>query len=224
MKRFLILLLIVSCSPTKKFLETKEKWEKSVEDLNKLNLEITQSEDAILFIGSSSIRLWNTIEQDIEPYSSIRRGYGGAKYTDLIHFTERLVEPHNVRAVGIFVANDITGGDKDLKPKEVLNLVKYVIKSIQKTHKNKPIFIIETTPTPKRWRVWDKISQANDLISNFCSNKENLFFINTRNYFISPDGNPKDDYFRKDKLHLNKAGYSLWGNIIKESLNQILTN
>ena len=59
MKRILILLLIVSCSPTKKFQETKEKWEKSVEDLNKLNLEITQNEDAILFIGSSSIRLWN---------------------------------------------------------------------------------------------------------------------------------------------------------------------
>ena len=135
MKRILILLLVVSCSPTKKFQETKEKWEKSVEDLNKLNLEITQNEDAILFIGSSSIRLWNTIEQDIEPYSSIRRGYGGAKYTDLIHFTERLVEPHNVRAVGIFVANDITGGEKDLKPKEVLNLVKYVIKRFQR-HKD----------------------------------------------------------------------------------------
>ena len=65
MKRILILLLIVSCSTTKKFQEIKEKWEKSVEDLNKLNLEITQNEDAILFIGSSSIRLWNTIEQDI---------------------------------------------------------------------------------------------------------------------------------------------------------------
>ena len=222
MKRFLIFFLIISCSPLKKYEGTGKKWESSIDKLTKLNSKQTKDQEAILFIGSSSIRMWKSIQEDIRPYKSIRRGYGGARYTDLIHFTEQLVEPHNVKAVAIFVANDITGSKNDLKPKEVLRLVKYIVKSIRKTHINKPIFFIETTPTSSRWKVWNQISYANDLISDFCSNNQNLFFISTRSFFISSNGEPNDDYFVGDRLHLNKKGYSLWGDIIKASFDKNL--
>ena len=222
MKRFLIFFLIISCSPLKKYEGTGEKWESSIDKLTKLNSKQTKDQEAILFIGSSSIRMWKSIQEDIRPYKSIRRGYGGARYTDLIHFTEQLVEPHDVKAVAVFVANDITGSKNDLKPKEILRLVKYIVRSIRKTHINKPIFFIETTPTSSRWKVWNQISYANDLISDFCSNNQNLFFINTRSFFISSNGEPNDDYFVGDRLHLNKKGYSLWGDIIKASFDKNL--
>ena len=109
-----ISLLVFSCSPLKKYESTQEKWENSVKKLENLDKKEKYSDQAILFIGSSSIRLWNSIEMDLSPYESIKRAYGGARYSDLIHFTERLVSPHNIRAIGIFVANDITGGAKDL--------------------------------------------------------------------------------------------------------------
>ena len=220
MKRFLIFFLIISCSPLKKYEGTGKKWESSIDKLTKLNSKQTKDQEAILFIGSSSIRMWKSIEEDIRPYKSIRRGYGGARYTDLIHFTEQLVEPHDVKAVAVFVANDITGSKNDLKPKEILRLVKYIVRSIRKTHINKPIFFIETTPTSSRWKVWDQISYANDLISDFCSNNQNLFFISTRSFFISSNGEPNDHYFVGDRLHLNKKGYSLWGEIIKASFDK----
>lgn len=222
MKRFLIFFLIISCSPIKKYKGTGEKWESSIEKLTKLNTKQTKDKEVILFIGSSSIRMWKSIEQDIRPYKSIRRGYGGARYTDLIHFTEQLVEPHDVKAVVIFVANDITGSKNDLKPKEILRLVKYIVKSIRKTHINKPIFFIETTPTSSRWNVWSQISYTNDLIRDFCSINDNLFFICTRSFFIAPNGQPIDDYFEVDRLHLNKKGYSVWGEIIKTSFDKNL--
>tara|TARA_B100001057_G_scaffold476795_1_gene545237 strand:- start:8989 stop:9669 length:681 start_codon:yes stop_codon:yes gene_type:complete len=221
-KRFLIFFLIISCSPLKKYDGTGEKWKSSIDKLTELNITQIKDDDAILFIGSSSIRMWKSIEQDIRPYKSIRRGYGGARYTDLIHFTEQLVEPHNVKAVAIFVANDITGTKNDLKPKEVLRLVKYIVKSIRKNHINKPIFFIETTPTSSRWKVWNQISYANDLISDFCSNNESLFFISTREFFIASNGKPIDDYFVSDRLHLNEKGYSVWGEIIRASFDKNL--
>ena len=222
MRIIIFFLLITSCSPLKKYEGTASKWEKDIIKLENLDKTKKQNNDAILFIGSSSIRLWRSIKKDLVPYESIKRAYGGARYTDLIHFTERLVSPHDVKAVGIFVANGITGGKNDLRPREVLHLSKLVIQQIQRSHKNSPIFFIETTPTPKRWKAWDKISNANDLIKKHCESKTDLFYISTRDYFIGENKLPIEDYFIRDKLHLNSKGYLLWSDIIKENLKNIV--
>jgi len=217
-KLFFLIFLFLSCSPLKEYKETANKWQKDIVKLEKLNESEKYSDNAILFIGSSSIRLWKSIQQDLAPYEPIRRAYGGARYTDLIHFTERLVSPHNVKAVGIFVANDITGGVKDLSPKEVLNLTKFIVKQIRKSH-NGSIFFIETTPTLKRWKAWPNISLANDLIKAFCESDNKLYYISTRDFYIGENAVPTEWLFVRDKLHLNRKGYKLWGDIIRRNLN-----
>ena len=113
--------------------------------------------------------------------------------------------------------------DQDLSPKEVLKLVKFVTKEIRKSHEKIPVFFIETTPTSKRWKVWDKISHANDLIENYTTKNKNLFYIKTRSFYIGSDGMPNDNLFVKDKLHLNRKGYKLWGKIIKENFDKNLS-
>lgn len=229
---FFIIFLFFSCSPLKKYELTGKKWEDEIKKLEVLDKKETYSNQAVLFIGSSSIRLWKSIEEDLDTYEPIKRGYGGAHYYDIIHFTNRLVSPHKVKAIAIFVANDITGKEnginnqtvnRDLSPKEVLRLVKFVTKEIRKSHEKVPIFFIETTPTSKRWKVWDKISKANDLIENYTSKSENLYYINTRSFYIGSDGMPNDSLFVKDKLHLNREGYKLWGKIIKENFDKNLS-
>ena len=229
---FFIIFLFFSCSPLKKYELTGKKWEDEIKKLEVLDKKETYSNQAVLFIGSSSIRLWKSIEEDLDTYEPIKRGYGGAHYYDIIHFTNRLVSPHKVKAIAIFVANDITGKEnginnqtvnRDLSPKEVLRLVKFVTKEIRKSHEKVPVFFIETTPTSKRWKVWDKISKANDLIENYTSKYENLYYINTRSFYIGSDGMPNDSLFVKDKLHLNREGYKLWGKIIKEHFDKNLS-
>ena len=227
--RYLFIILFLSCSPLKKYESFAKKWENDIKKLEILDQKENYSDQAILFIGSSSIRKWDSIKEDLNPYKPIKRGYGGAHYYDLIHFTERLVSPHKVKAIAIFVANDITGGKEginDLSPKEVLNLAKFVVKQIRKTHKKTPIFFIETTPTSSRWKVWNKISKANDLIKYFTSKNKNMFYIDTRTFYIKSNGMPNDEFFIADKLHLNNSGYKLWGKIIKDSFdkNLILKN
>ena len=173
---FLVFLLSsLSCSPLIKYSQSNRQFEEEVSVLESLDLEERAGEKDVLFIGSSSIRLWDNIQVDMYPYSSVKRGYGGAHFYDLIHFSERLVKNHSPKAILIFVANDITGSNDftnlvgDLSPKEVKKLFRYNYKLIRSIHKHIPIFLIETTPAPKRWEVWNKILNANKKLERFCN-------------------------------------------------------
>ena len=228
---YLVFIVICSCSPLKKYNSTSQKWEVDIAKLENLDNNKKYSENALLFIGSSSIRRWKSIKKDMAPYETIKRGYGGAHYSDIIHFSKRLVKNHKPKAILIFVANDIKGNNKndlysknlsDRTPHEVKRLFKFTTSQIRSIHKEIPIIAIETTPTPSRWSAWEQISKANDLIMNFCSSKSNLHFIQTRDEFIGNNGLPIETFFVKDKLHLNEAGYSLWSKIIKANLETIL--
>ncbi len=215
-------LLLIACSPLKKYADTRSPWETEVQKLEQLDTQEKHPNDAILFIGSSSIRLWKNIDQDMAPYSAIRRGYGGAHFTDLIHFTHRLINPHQFDALVVFVGNDITGGDNDLSPKEVAKLFKFFVKQVREQHPEKPIFLIQITPTNSRWKVWDKISEANSLMKKYCESHPNLYYIQTEEHYFGKDGKPNADLFIKDQLHMNQAGYDIWKEIIKSELDKVL--
>ena len=225
---YLVFLLSnLSCSPLLKYSQSNRQFEEEVSFLESLDFEEKAGEKDVLFIGSSSIRLWDNIQVDMYPYSSIKRGYGGAHFYDLIHFSERLVKNHSPKAILIFVANDITGSNDltnivgDLSPNEVKKLFRYNYKLIRSIHKHIPIFLIETTPTPKRWKVWNKILQANKKLERFCKQVPNLYFISTRDKFIGADGLPIQSLFLNDELHLNVDGYKLWSSVIKSKLIEV---
>ena len=223
----IFLLSNLSCSPLIKYSQSNTQFEEEVSFLEALDVEEKAGEKDILFIGSSSIRLWDNINEDLYPYNAVKRGYGGAHYYDLIHFSERLVQNHSPKAILIFVANDITGSNDpidligDLSPSEVKRLFSYNYKLIRNIHKYIPILLIETTPTPKRWKVWNKILQANKKLERFCKQEPNLYFISTRNKFIGENGVPIKSFFLPDELHLNIDGYILWSNIIKSKLAEL---
>ena len=179
-------------------------------------------EDAILFAGSSSIRLWSSLEKDMAPYHIIQRGYGGAKLSDFAVYTSRIIDSHPCRAIVLFVANDITGSDKDKKPEEVAALFSHVLKTIRKSHPLTPVFWIEITPTVSRWKVWTEIQKANALIKNRCDKEKNTYFIPTSSAFLNEKGVPKNELFRDDHLHLTEQGYAVWTEIIRKELDKVL--
>lgn len=219
----LLLAFIFGCSPKfTKYEEASKSWEPEIQRLEALDKTEKDPNNAILFIGSSSIRLWNNIAKDMDPYPVIRRGYGGAKFSDLIFYTERLVYPHDFRALVVFVANDISNTAEDKSPEEILRLFKEVVRIVRVQNPQKPIFFIEITPTNSRWEKWDQTKRANDLVKKYCESKPNLHFIETAESFIGADGKPRTELFRDDQLHLKQVGYDIWAELIKEKLNQVL--
>ncbi|MFO0939164.1 MAG: GDSL-type esterase/lipase family protein [Pirellulales bacterium] len=202
--------------------EAEKRWEKDIKGLEEMDQKQQDRPNSILFIGSSSIRLWESMAEDMAPWPTIRRGYGGAKFSDLVVFTERLTKNHDYRALVVFVANDITGGADDKTPEQVLGLYQLLVKLARSNHPDKPIFFIAITANSKRFHVWDKISSANRLIKEYCESDPKLHFIATEKYYLNEQGTPRDELFIEDKLHQNRAGYRLWASIIKPALQSKL--
>ena len=68
----LFVAFIFSCSPLKKDENTGNVFEKEIQNLELLDFKNKADKNNLLFIGSSSIRLWKGIENDMQPYKSIK--------------------------------------------------------------------------------------------------------------------------------------------------------
>jgi hypothetical protein len=223
---FIPLLILISCSPLRRYNELPEVgfWKGEIQKFEKLDSAESYPSDAVLFAGSSSIRLWATLKDDMAPYNVIQRGYGGAKLSDFAVYADRIFSPHPCQAAVFFVANDIMGTPQDKTPEEVKKLFVIILKTFRKSHPSTPFFYIEITPTPLRWKSWPAISEGNNLIREECRKHRNTYFINTSKAFLDDKGEPRSELFRPDRLHQNSDGYKIWSEIIKTELDRVLKN
>lgn len=217
-----VLSFTFSCSPLKEYKISAKGWEADIRKFEKLDSSENYPANSVLFMGSSSIRLWNSLPEDMKPYSVIQRGFGGAKISDLAYYTPRIVYPHQCSAIVMFVANDITGSVEDKTPKEIASLFRYIVNTIRKKLPETPIFYVAVTPTESRWKVWPTITEGNQLVKKQAQSLHNVYFIETGELFLNSEEKPNAALFLDDKLHLNAQGYKVWTAIIKEELNKVL--
>ena len=200
----------------------QNKWAKAIDAFDELNKKEINPSDAILFIGSSSIRRWETITKDMAPYPTIRRGYGGAKFTDMGVFAKRIVTPHHYRALVMFIGNGVTGDAKDHTPNQIEALARHIVSVSHKHQDGAPVFLIEITPCEKRFKAWPKIRAVNSRLREIALSTPNTYFIPTASNYLKADGTPRPQLFVDDKLHLSKAGYTLWAKLIRRRLEDVL--
>jgi lysophospholipase L1-like esterase len=219
---FASLIFISTCIAQEKKVQPADKWEGEIAAFDKLNQTEKYPENSILFVGSSSIRLWTTLKEDMAPYPVIQRGFGGSNSPAVLQYIERIAYPHQFSAVVIFIANDITGSPNDLTPKESSSNFEKIVQVIRAKYKNQPIFIVEITPCLSRWKKWTVIEEDNKMIRKFCKKGNNLYFIQTAKSYLNEKGEPRDELFREDHLHQNNEGYKIWGKLIKDELDKRL--
>lgn len=198
------------------------KWTEDMKRIAKLDAAEKDPDNAILFLGSSSIRLWEDIASDMKPWPVISRGYGGAKFSDLAVLAPQIVKPHKFRAVAIFVGNDVTGDKEDKSPEEVVKLFEHVVGTVRAHSPDATVFMIAVTPTPKRWAAWDKIQQVNAGLKKSCEAGKDLHFISTADKYLNAEGGPMPELFKEDKLHQNRDGYARWSKLIQAEFERVL--
>lgn len=199
----------------------EQRWGETIAGIEKRDQDETDPEDAVLFIGSSSVRMWDTIDEDIAPYAAIQRGYGGARFSDLAVFAERLITPHRYKALVVFVGNDVTGSSRDHSLEEIERLARYVV-GVSKAHQeDAPVLLVEVTPTASRFAAWPKIRKVNHLLREITLTEPDTYFVDTAEYFLDAENEPVDRYFRSDRLHQNEQGYAVWAALIKRRLDEV---
>ena len=202
--------------------EAQERWAKDIAAFDALNENERHSPQAVLFIGSSSIRRWATISTDMAPFETIRRGYGGAKFTDMAVFAEQIITPHQFKAIVMFVGNGVVGKPEDHTPEQIEALTRHIVAVSHKHQPHTPFFLIEITPCESRYGAWPKIRAVNARLREVALSTPDTYFIPTASHYLKADSTPRPELFVKDKLHLNQAGYELWASLIRTRLNDVL--
>ena len=185
-------------------------WESSIVAFEEEDKHTEYTGQAILFIGSSSIRLWQTLAEDMAPHPVINRGFGGATMVDVLHYAERILASHKPRAIVLFVANDITGKVNDPSVDEAVERFKKFLRQVATQMPKVPAFVVAVTPTESRWQVWPTIRKLNRCLAKQCDEMPNVFFVPTEDIFLGSDGRPVRKLYRSDRLHLSSEGYACW--------------
>ncbi|QDT13265.1 GDSL-type esterase/lipase family protein [Planctomycetes bacterium K23_9] len=199
-----------------------KRWQKTIDEFDQQNQTAQNSSDAVLFIGSSSIRRWESMETDMAPFKTIRRGYGGAKFTDMAIFADRLIQPHQYRALVMFVGNGVNGKPDDHSPDLIEALTRQIVAKSHAHQPDVPVFLIEITPCKKRFDAWQKIRAVNARLREVALSTPHTYFIPTASHYLRPDGTPRTELFVEDNLHLNADGYQLWSTLIRRRLSDVI--
>jgi len=163
---------------------------------------------AVLFIGSSSIRLWKTLATDFPGYRVINRGFGGSDLDDSTAFADRIVAPYRPAALVMYAGdNDLQGGDT---PEQVRDDFAAFVGKVRQTQPHLPIAFIAIKPSVARVALLPNILQANKLIRDWAMTQRGVAFLDVVPAMLDAQGQPKPDLFIEDGLHMNAKGYALW--------------
>jgi lysophospholipase L1-like esterase len=166
----------------------------------------------VVFVGSSSIRLWD-LAKYFPNLSALNRGFGGSQMIDSVNHADLLVIRHKPRTVIVYAGdNDLAAGKS---PQQVSDDFKAFVAKIRSALPETRVAYIGIKPSIQRWAIVGKVRQANALIREYCDTDDRLGFIDVDGPMLGWDGKPRKDLFVEDGLHLSPKGYALWTMLVQ---------
>ena len=166
----------------------------------------------VVFVGSSSIRLWSDLESQFGEVRVVKRGFGGSRLLDCSENVQRLVVRYEPRLVVVYAGeNDLAEGRT---PQEVLHSFQAFVAGVHRALPNTRVAYLSIKPSPLRAALMPQIREANALIAAHADATPGLKYINVHSKMLDAQGQPRAELFLPDRLHLNAQGYALWASEI----------
>jgi lysophospholipase L1-like esterase len=173
---------------------------------------------SVVFVGSSSIRLWEHLQRDFDGVPVVQRGFGGSRLADCVAYLAPLVLRYRPRQVVVYAGdNDLAEGHT---PAEVLASFDALVAGIRASLPRTRITYVSIKPSPSRAALLPQIAEANRLIANRAATLGDVEFVDVYSAMLDNDGRPRSELFAPDRLHMNAAGYRLWRQAIGERLHE----
>jgi lysophospholipase L1-like esterase len=166
----------------------------------------------VVFVGSSSIRLWE-LARYFPGVPALNRGFGGSVIPDSVAHADLLVIRHKPATVIFYSGdNDIANGRT---PQQVADDYKAFVTKIHAALPATRIAFIGIKPSIQRWALVDKVRAANTLVRDYAATDERLGFIDVDGPMLGWDEKPRKELFVADGLHMTAKGYELWTALVR---------
>jgi len=195
----------------------QDRWEPAIKKFEEADKLSPPPQNAIVFIGASSIVRWNLKESFPElGAQAINRGFGGSLAADSTRYADRIVIPYKPRMV-VFYA-----GDNDVEanhtPQQIADDFVAFERKVHAALPQTQIVFISIKPSIRRFRWIEQIKGANALVKQYCATHPNLTFVDIVPQMLGPDGKPRKELLVEDGLHMTPAGYKIWNDALRPIL------
>lgn len=199
------------------------RYQNDINKYQKENKQLSNRSCDVLFLGSSSINLWDTIYEDFAPLKLIRRSYGGATLRDMIYNYATIAKGYKPKAIVLYVENDLGSHKEGVNAVKCFDLFRIFIAKLKKEYPNTPLFVVSLKPSQhKADQLKDQLIVNTLLQQN--ATEQQYTYIDITKVMYDEEGNLRTDIFKEDNLHMNAEGYKLWTAIIKPLLIQSVQN
>ncbi len=191
-------------------------WDADIRAFEQADLADPPEPGGVLFIGSSSIRFWDSLQADFPATRIIRRGFGGSEIRDATRLAARIVLPYRPRLIVMYA------GDNDLAAGRTAQQVRDDFAAfVSRVRSNLPevrIDWITIKPSPARANLLEATRAANGLVARYAKSQSGVRVIDVFTPMLDADGQPRAGLFGEDGLHMNRAGYRVWIETIRPFL------
>lgn len=195
-----------------------ERYAEAIEAFTDYDAKNSTPENALLFVGSSSIRFWDTAEW-FPLRTVINRGFGGSHISDVNHWVDETVLRHAPDVVVFYAGDNDIGADKP--PVQVQEDFLEFTSLVLSEQPDTEIFFISIKPSLARWSLWPQMVEANELIRAYTDDNDNLHFIDVAGPMLGADGEPVPELFVQDGLHMTDEGYEIWTDVVGTALEKV---
>ena len=189
-------------------------------DINRYQKENKRLKDLscdVLFLGSSSINLWDTIYEDFAPLKLIRRSYGGATLRDMIYNYNTIAKGYTPKSILLYVENDLGNHKEGVNAVKCFDLFRIFIDKLKKDYPNTPLIVVSLKPSQHKADQLKDQLLVNALLEENAT-AQGYTYVDITKVMYDEAGNLRTDSFKEDNLHMNAEGYKLWTAILKPLL------
>lgn len=171
---------------------------------------------ATLFVGSSSIRFWNSLAADFPTRTVINRGFGGSTVWEVNHYFNRIVAPYRPREIVFYAGENDLNADRT--PDQAFADFVEFMRLKQGALGSTPVWFIAAKPSKLRLAQLPQQTAFNDKVRDLADMRDDLAYIDVVAPMLKPDGTPRD-IFVEDDLHMTPEGYAIWTPIVNAALD-----
>ena len=179
---------------------------------------VGRDECAVWFVGSSSMRNWVKLQDDMSPWTTHNRSIGGATLPELAsRFGNGTADQAPQGIVFYAGENDIAFGRT---AGEVTSDFATFLAMKRRRYGAMPLLFISVKPSPTRWNNLPAQTAYNDAIRALAATVPDVSFVDIVPKFL-PGGKP-GDFYADDGIHLKDAGYRIWARAVRRELRASL--